>query len=379
MPAKSARKNATSARGRASGTVLAKGKPKPPRAHRPARTAPHKKALETLLALTERLTRSMTLEESLQAVTDATLGLVPAEHASIRLLDTSNELLSGARSGQGSSRRPLSFRKGEGIIGWVVEHREGARVPDVHRDERWQTRESQGFEVRSMVAEPLWSAGQVIGVLSVSSSRAGAFSSDDELLVRLVANCSAPPIERARLRRLAMTDDLTLAYNTRYLSPRFNEEIERARRTGQPLSVLLMDLDHFKRVNDTHGHAVGDVVLRMFADRVRALVRRIDIFIRRGGEEFVLVMPSTTLEQARTTAERIRARIAERPLDVADGVAIRQTVSIGVATWDGHESAEALERRADEAMYAAKRAGRDRVAIAAPVLRSLSPLPRPTG
>src|SRR5947209_8731660 len=83
--------------------------------------------------------------------------------------------------------------------------------------------------------EPLWSAGQVIGVLSLSSSQKRAFAPGDQLLARLLANCCTPPIERARLRRLAMTDDLTLAYNQRYLSPRVNEEIERARRSGQPL------------------------------------------------------------------------------------------------------------------------------------------------
>ena len=212
-----------------------------------------------------------------------------------------------------------------------------------------------------MLAEPLWSAGQVIGVLSLSSSHKRAFAPGDQLLARLLANCCTPPIERARLRRLAMTDDLTLAYNQRYLSPRVNEEIERARRSGQPLSVLLLDLDHFKNVNDEYGHEVGDTVLRLFADRVRSIVRRVDVFIRRGGEEFLLLMPATALEQARNTAERIRRNLSDAELDCGGGVRLRQTVSIGAACWDFKESPEALQRRADVAMYAAKEQGRDRV------------------
>jgi two-component system cell cycle response regulator len=216
-----------------------------------------------------------------------------------------------------------------------------------------------------MLAEPLWSAGQVIGVLSVSSKTRRAFRQDDKLLARLLANCSTPPIERSRLRRLAMTDDLTLAYNQRYLSPRVNEEIERARRSGQALSVLLLDLDHFKAVNDEHGHDVGDAVLRLFADRVRSSVRRVDVLIRRGGE-FLLLMPATGLDQARSTAERIRRNLSNAELDVGAGRRIRQTVSIGAATWDFKESPEALQRRADVAMYTAKEQGRDRVVTSAP-------------
>ena len=334
----------------------------------------HREQLQTLLHLTQELTDNRPLEDSLTAVTDAALKVLPADHASIRLLDASHtELLSGARSGSGTDQRPVTFRKGEGLIGWVVEYKEGVLVDDAANDPRFVPGARQGFAIRSMIAEPLWSAGHVIGVLSISSPKAAAFAPDDALMARLLANCSTPPIERARLRRLAMTDDLTLAYNQRYLSPRFNEEIERARRSGQPLSILLLDLDHFKKINDEHGHEVGDAVLRIFADRVRSSVRRIDVFIRRGGEEFLLVMPATTQEQARASAERIRRTLGDTALDVGNGQTVRQTVSIGVATWDAVESPEAFQRRADVAMYQAKEQGRDRVAISSVPRPSLIP------
>jgi diguanylate cyclase (GGDEF)-like protein len=122
-----------------------------------------------------------------------------------------------------------------------------------------------------------------------------------------------------------------------------------------------MDLDHFKDVNDEHGHAAGDRVLREFADRVRTATRVQDGLVRWGGEEFVLVMPDTDAARALQVAERIREGLASDPIAVSEGVVVEQTVSIGVSTWDGAESAGALVERADRAMYAAKRAGRDRV------------------
>ncbi len=347
----------------------------------PADMSKEREALVVLLGLTRELTDNRPLEESLQAVTDAALKLVSGDHASIRLLDGSHsELLSGARSGSGRDLPPMTFRKGEGLIGWVVEQRDGILIDQASVDPRFKHDNrpgAQGFSVQSLLAEPLWSAGNVIGVLSISSPDPHAFGSDDQLLVRLLANCSAPPIERARLRRLAMTDDLTLAYNQRYLMPRVNEEVERARRTEKPLSVLLMDLDHFKRINDDYGHAIGDVVLRQFADRVRRTVRRIDVFVRRGGEEFILIMPGTSGSEAEISAERIRVSLEEASLSVGEGLEIAQTVSVGIATWNRSETAEAMLGRADIAMYRAKQHGRNRVETAgaseAPMPMSLRP------
>ena len=170
-----------------------------------------------------------------------------------------------------------------------------------------------------------------------------------------------PAIEKSRLRRLAITDWLTRAYNHRYLGPRLSEEIERARRHGEPISIALMDLDHFKRVNDAHGHDAGDTVLRAFTDRVRAEVRRHDVLVRRGGEEFVLIMPETGAADAYLVAERVRERVAATPIVLGNGLSLdRLTVSIGLATWRG-EPSEALQQRADAALYRAKREGRDRV------------------
>ncbi len=237
-----------------------------------------------LLELTQALGDGRSLEESLHSVTDAALILVHADHASVRLLDAAKTaLLSGARSGAGIGHRPLEFRRGEGVIGWAVEHRESVVIHDTAADPRFVQAQDQGFVIRSILVEPLWSSGDLIGVLSVSSASPGAFSEESRLKVRLLANCSVPPIEKSRLHRLALVDDLTLAFNVRHLAPRLREEMAYAHKTSSPLSFLLLDLDHFKRVNDAHGHAAGDSVLRQFADGVRERVRRADVLVRRGG------------------------------------------------------------------------------------------------
>jgi diguanylate cyclase (GGDEF)-like protein len=175
------------------------------------------------------------------------------------------------------------------------------------------------------------------------------------------------------LRTLATTDGLTGLLNRRAFTRALEGELERARRHGHPLSLLLLDVDHFKRINDAHGHPAGDAVLQHLARTCTALLRRSDVAARVGGEEFALLLPHAAAGQAAQTAERLRGALAGAgpsapvtalPSGGAQGERppVDFTVSIGVATWGGPgEPAEALLQRADAALYAAKRAGRDRV------------------
>lgn len=327
--------------------------------------------LEVLLELTRLLAAERTLDDALRATTNAALAVLPCDHASLRLFDGERrELLSTARSGAGSSIPPAQFRSGEGVLGLVADTGRGALIEDTATDPRFTDRPI-GFSVRSLVAVPLVAGGRVVGVLSASDPAPHAFTERDRDLAQLLANCTVPAIETARLAHLAITDDLTHAYNYRVLAPRLNEEVNRAARYGEALSILMMDLDHFKRVNDAHGHAVGDEVLRGFADRVRTEVRQSDVLIRRGGEEFLLIMPSTGGDEASRVAERIRARVAEAPIDTAPidtehGVQVALTVSIGVATWRPGEDALTFATHADTALYQAKDAGRNSVAVWSP-------------
>ena len=158
--------------------------------------ATSEKTLEILLQLTAQLTDDRPLEDFLKAVTDASLEMLPAQHASIRLLNPSRSmLLSGARSGTGADDRPMDFRRSEGVLGWVVENAQPVRIGDVTTDKRSIPSKTQGFAVSSIMAEPLWSSGDVIGVLAVTSERKEAFTEAHQLVLRLLGNCSAPPID----------------------------------------------------------------------------------------------------------------------------------------------------------------------------------------
>jgi len=164
---------------------------------------------------------------------------------------------------------------------------------------------------------------------------------------------------------MAVTDQLTGLYNRRYLASHLSAMFDRAYWTGRPLSVMVIDIDHFKSVNDIHGHDVGDRVLKEFADRIANSVRGIDLACRYGGEEFLVAMPDTDLAFASVVAERLRQEIATAKFNLNAGRdELAVTVSIGLAsteTGPEEDSAQKLIKRADEALYEAKNGGRNRV------------------
>jgi two-component system cell cycle response regulator len=162
---------------------------------------------------------------------------------------------------------------------------------------------------------------------------------------------------------MAITDGLTGLYNRRYMETHLGSLVEQAASRGKPLTILVLDIDYFKAINDGHGHDAGDDVLREFAIRIRKSIRGIDLACRLGGEEFVIVMPETDMAVAAIVAERLRRRIASEPFAVTQGTkAIDVTISIGIATLDtADDNASTILKRADQALYRAKRDGRNRV------------------
>jgi diguanylate cyclase (GGDEF)-like protein len=169
------------------------------------------------------------------------------------------------------------------------------------------------------------------------------------------------------LEQLSLTDDLTRLHNHRYFQDRLGVETRRARRSGDSLALLLMDIDDFKALNDRHGHAVGDEVLRQVGDLINLSVREIDLPARYGGEEFAVLAPRTDHEGAMTLAEKLRVAVAEHAFrigDAGDPRAVEVTMSIGVALYDGDE--KGFFNAADRALYRAKAAGKDCVVFADP-------------
>ena len=169
---------------------------------------------------------------------------------------------------------------------------------------------------------------------------------------------------KEKLAHLAVHDELTGLYNYRYLHTRLNEEFKRAERYRDPLACAMIDIDHFKQVNDTHGHAVGDAILREVSSRLRAAVREIDVVARYGGEEFLLVLPSTHFSGALTVADRVWRSMSTTPIEV-DGREHSITISLGVALFPSRDvrTKDQLLKASDKALYQAKADGRNRICV----------------
>jgi two-component system cell cycle response regulator len=161
---------------------------------------------------------------------------------------------------------------------------------------------------------------------------------------------------------LAVTDELTGLYNRRYFDRHLALMLDKAREQDRDMALMLIDMDYFKEVNDTHGHDVGDAVLREFALRLRRNIRGVDLACRFGGEEFVVLMPDTDFRQAQGVAERVRMAVAERSFEGGGGPSLNVTISVGVALNEGAgDTQDGILKRADIALYRAKREGRNRV------------------
>ena len=225
----------------------------------------------------------------------------------------------------------------------------------------------------SVALLPLVRHGRLIGSLNIGSYNAERFvkgvSTDFlEYLAAVVAICIENAANLERLKRQGLTDTLTAVNNRRFFDQRLNEELERAVREGIQLTCLLLDVDFFKRVNDSYGHQVGDYVLREVAALIRAQLRGSDVLSRYGGEEFAVLLSRSGAAEACEVAERIRQSIAAHSFTAVEGQAFRVTISIGVATYNPQTSGGkvklpggTLVGHADRALYAAKAGGRDRV------------------
>ena len=187
-------------------------------------------------------------------------------------------------------------------------------------------------------------------------------------IIYLVARSFIKELKTAetKLVEMATQDFLTGLLNRRETFRRLDEELQRSRRLAVPFSVLLLDLDHFKQVNDSHGHSAGDLVLQTVASVLRRGVRPYDLCCRHGGEEFLVVLPETALTGAAGIAERLRSDIEQQVISLPDGQTLQVTASIGAAALAGDETIDQLIIRADEAMYQAKQGGRNRVCLADP-------------
>ncbi|OGP15366.1 MAG: hypothetical protein A2054_10540 [Deltaproteobacteria bacterium GWA2_55_10] len=331
--------------------------------------------LAVFTELGKTLTSSLDLNEILKKVMDKISELLRPKNWSLLLLDDgAGELKFEIAVGKGSEKlKDLRLKVGEGVAGWVARERKPLLVPDVNKDPRFSKKadEVSNFTTQSIICVPLITRGRCLGVIELINkveSEEG-FSEDDLLILTTLADFSAIAIENAiffqRVQELTITDDLTKLYNSRFLHSRLEYEVERAKRFRYELSMIFLDLDYFKDVNDRHGHLRGSKLLKEVARLILSLIRNVDMACRYGGDEFIVMMPGTSKKSAVIVAEKIRAAINDAVFLHDEGLNLHLTASFGVASFpmDAADKDE-LIHKADHAMYDVKNRTRNGVAEA---------------
>ena len=325
--------------------------------------------------LGKALTSSLDLKEILNKVMEKISELLRPKNWSLLLRDESTgELKFEIVVGKGSEKlKDLRLKPGEGVAGWVARKKKPLLVPDVQKDPRFSKKgdEVSNFTTQSIICVPLITRGRCLGVIELINKveEDKGFSEDDLLVLTTLADFTAIAIENAiffnRVQELTITDDLTKLYNSRFLHSRLEYEVERARRFRYELSMIFLDLDYFKDVNDTHGHLIGSKLLKEIAQLILSLTRNVDMVCRYGGDEFIVMMPGTPKKSAALVAEKLRNSFREAVFLKDDGLNLHLTASFGVATfpWDARDKDELIQK-ADHAMYDVKNRTRDGVAEA---------------
>ena len=279
------------------------------------------------------------------------------------------------RAGIGSPETKLvpgvfALKFDEGIVGWTAAHGKTIWANDVMKEPHFMYHPAVS-ETRAEIAVPLQAGSRIVGALDIQSEQINAFDSTDVATLETLAGQIAVALDNARLygemQEQARHDSLTQVYNHGYFLERLNEEIERAQRESKSLSLIMLDVDHFKVYNDTYGHVMGDRVLSIIAQAIRAHVHATDLVGRWGGEEFCIALLDTDGPGASYIASRIRRTLAETRIERSDGAQIPPpTISQGIATFPEHgRDGAVLIDLADAALYRAKKLGRDQVSVAA--------------
>ncbi|MCL4425274.1 MAG: sensor domain-containing diguanylate cyclase [Firmicutes bacterium] len=266
----------------------------------------------------------------------------------------------------------------ETVLGWQLSHghgllarlRQEKRPITLYDSPDGDPESALSLTFRSLLLLPLGAGEKVIGLLGLGSRQHREFGSDEIKILYLLANRAAMAIENAQLyestQRLANADPLMGLFNHRYFQEHLQEEILRASRFNHPVSLVMIDLDHFKKFNDTYGHPSGDQVLRQLARLINSQIRQVDIAARYGGEELAIILPETNKAGAAVLAEKLRRTIENHLFfEEKHQMVSRLTISLGVAAYpDDAQTREELVEKADQALYQAKTKGRNRVSLA---------------
>jgi diguanylate cyclase (GGDEF)-like protein len=338
----------------------------------------HVGEMELLLEVGKAVSGTIELTEQLEALGKQVCARFDVSEFSLMLIDEqSRELVIEAIAGRTHpSVRGQRFTLDQGVAGEAATTGKLIYVPDVTLEPRFFRLPNQPPPMGSLVSVPLRAQGKVLGVMNLIRSRVDGFLPQEVRLSEAIGAQAALSIANAKLYRqtleLSFTDPLTGVANRRQLFWRLEQELSRTARFGEPVSLLLLDLDFFKQINDRHGHSVGDRALRAVAQVLEHNVRKVDLVTRFGGDEFCVLLPRTGKPEALEVAEKLRRAVAATELPCPESDKKQAvTISVGVAT-SCQEVTDAanLMNRADAALFDAKRTGRDRVSPGAPALVS---------
>lgn len=337
----------------------------------------HQKRLQltTFNEIAKALTSSLDLKEILNIVMEKISELLQPKNWSLLLLDEgTNELRFEIVIGSGSEKiKDLRLKLGEGVAGWVAKEKKPLLVPDVSKDPRFSKKadEASSFTTHSIICVPLVTRGKCLGAIELINKveEDESFIDEDLMILTALADYTAIAIENAhffyKVQELTITDDLTRLYNSRFLHNRLEYEVERARRFKNELSMIFLDLDYFKEVNDKHGHLRGSKLLKEVALLILRTIRNIDMACRYGGDEFIILMPETSKKNAVLVAEKLRGAMREAVFLRDEGINAHLTGSFGVASFpQDADNKEDLIHMADHAMYKVKNRTKDGVAQA---------------
>ena len=318
------------------------------------------------------LTSSLDLDTVLQTILEKIAAYFKPDTWALLLLDEqTEELYYTVAVGPGcDSVNALRLTTGESLARSVVERGEPLVITDVKQDPRIDpgARGDSFVESCSVLAIPVRGTGKVLGVMELVNSDMNLYLRR-EMLLQALADYAAIAIENARavqrIQELSITDDCTGVYNSRHMFTVLAEEVRRSERFGYEFSVLFMDLDHFKNINDEHGHLVGSKLLGQFGQCLRRNLRLVDAAFRYGGDEFAVLLPQTGKDAAIRVARRLIKTIRDKEWLQEDGLSLKLRASVGIATYP-HDATTPHEivQSADELMYMVKVGGRDSIAAA---------------
>jgi diguanylate cyclase (GGDEF)-like protein len=333
----------------------------------------HSQELTIFHDVAKALTSSLDLDSILQTIMEKMAEYFRPDTWSLLMIDEHhNELYFAIAVGDAAEAlKNVRLKVGEGIAGWVAKNGEQVISADVANDPRFARRidDVTRWQTQSVICVPLRSRLRVLGVIQLVNVDLSQFNEPELFFLQALCDYAAIAIENARwvekIQELTITDDCTGLYNARHLYKTLETEVYRSARFGYEFSVLFIDLDHFKAVNDTHGHLIGSKLLAEIGYLIKAQLRLIDFAFRYGGDEFVVLLPQTGKDQALVVAKRLRDGLRGTTFCRAEGLNLIVRASIGLATYP-HDARDAHDviRQADEMMYLVKNTTRDNIGIA---------------